>query len=408
MDKITKFIKECEEELTNNFQEVDDIAFQNFKKVHNAFQNNKVALRHFAGTSGYGYDDVGRDTLCEIFAEVFECEKALFSPNIVSGTHAISLCLFGILRPTDTLLSISGPVYDTLEDVIKGSNIGSLKDFNINYDEIDLVNNDFDYTKIEKYLMTNKVKLVFMQRSRGYCDRLPLTTHQIKKVCSVIKKISPDTVIFVDNCYGEFIDIKEPVSIGADLMAGSMIKNPGGGLAPTGGYIAGKSSFVDLAANRLTAPSIGMEVGSYISGYQYFYQGLYQSPHTVAQAIKGGLLFSHALSKLGFETLPKSKEKYNDIICSIKFNDKEQLIKFCQTIQYASPVDSFATPYPWDMPGYNDQVIMAAGCFVQGASIELSCDSPIKEPYIAYLQGGLSFEHAKLALEYCIKQLNLL
>lgn len=408
MTNISSFIKECENELITNFNEVDEISFANFKKVHNSFQNNRVALRHFTGTSGYGYDDLGRDTLCKIFAEIFECEKAIFSPNIVSGTHAISLCLLGVLRPNDTLLSISGKVYDTLQDVINGKNIGSLKDFNINYDEIDLINNDFDYTAIEYYLKSQFVKMVFLQRSRGYSDRLPLSIKQIENICKFIKKISPKTLIFVDNCYGEFVDIKEPVSVGADLMAGSMIKNPGGGLAPTGGYIAGKADCIDLVANRLTAPSIGAEVGSYLCGYQYFYQGLYQAPHTVAQAIKGGLLFSHALIKLGFETLPKSKEKYNDIICSIKFNNKEQLIKFCQTIQLASPIDSFVTPIPWDMPGYNEQVIMAAGCFVQGASIELSCDSPIKEPYIAYLQGGLCFEHAKLALEYCISKLNLL
>lgn len=408
MQKITDFINKCEQELQSGFKNTDQIAYKNFKKVHAAFQNNRVALRHFAGTTGYGYDDVGRDTLCKIFAEIFECEKAIFSPNIVSGTHAISLCLFGVLRPGDTLLSISGGIYDTLESVVSGTEIGSLKDFGINFDKIELIGSDFDYENIQKTLKSTKIKMVFIQRSRGYSSREPLSLQQIARVSEFIKSVSPDTVIFVDNCYGEFIDIAEPVAVGADLMAGSMIKNPGGGLAPTGGYIAGREVYVDLAANRLTAPSIGMEVGSYASGYQYFYQGLYQAPHTVAQAVKGGMLFAHALSKLGFSTIPKINEPFKDIICSVEFDNAQQLITFCQTIQYASPVDSFATPMPWDMPGYNEQVIMAAGCFVQGASIELSCDSPIKKPYIAYLQGGLSYEHAKLALEFCLKKLKLI
>ncbi|MBQ9715941.1 MAG: methionine gamma-lyase family protein [Clostridia bacterium] len=408
MQNIQEFINQCQQELNHEFQLVDEIAYKNFKKIHQAFQENRVALRHFAGTTGYGYDDVGRDTLCKIFADVFGCEKAIFSPNIVSGTHAISLCLFGVLRPNDVLLSISGEIYDTLENVVKGSNIGSLKDFGIDYDQIELKDGDFDHQAIAERLAKQQIKMVYIQRSRGYCLRQPLSIEQIEKVCKTIKQVSPQTIIFVDNCYGEFIDTQEPVAVGADLMAGSMIKNPGGGLAPTGGYVAGKEVYVDLTANRLTAPSIGMEVGSYMSGYQYFYQGFYQSSHTVAQAIKGGMLFAHALTKLGFNTLPKSKEHFKDIICSIEFDTAEQLIKFCQTIQYASPIDSFVTPMPWDMPGYNEQVIMAAGCFVQGASIELSCDSPIKAPYVAYLQGGLSFEHTKLALEFCIEKLNLL
>lgn len=408
MNKITEFLSQCEDNLAENFKKVDNIAFNNFKKIHTAFQSNRVALRHFAGTTGYGYDDVGRDTLCKIFAEIFGCEKAIFSPNIVSGTHAISLVLFGILRPGDNLLSISGDIYDTLQSVVSGENIGSLKDFGIHFEQIELANNDFDYPTIEQALKSKKIKLIFIQRSRGYGSREPLDIEQIGDVCKFIKSISPETIIFVDNCYGEFVDTLEPTQVGADLIAGSMIKNPGGGLAPTGGYIAGKGALVDLAAGRLTAPSIGMEVGSYQSGYQYFYQGLYQAPHTVAQAIKGGMLFSYALSELGLNTFPKAKRPFKDIICSVRFETTEQLIKFCQTIQYASPVDSYVTPLPWDMPGYAEQVIMAAGCFVQGASIELSCDSPIKKPYIAYLQGGLSYEHAKLALQFCIEKLELI
>ena len=245
MQNIQEFINQCQIELTENFQQVDHIAYENFKKIHHAFQENRVALRHFSGTTGYGYDDVGRDTLCKIFADVFNCEKAIFSPNIVSGTHAISLCLFGILRPNDVLLSISGEIYDTLENVVKGSGIGSLKDFNVDYDQIDLLNGDFDHEAISNRLSQQKIKMVYIQRSRGYCLRQPLTIDQISKVCKTIKQVSPDTIIFVDNCYGEFIDVKEPVAVGADLMAGSMIKNPGGGLAPTGGYVAGKEILVD-------------------------------------------------------------------------------------------------------------------------------------------------------------------
>lgn len=405
---IRQFIDDCEADLAENFKQVDAVAYENFKKIHSAFQNNRVALRHFAGTTGYGYDDVGRDTLCKIYAEVFDSEKAIFSPSIVSGTHAISLALFGVLRPSDRLLSITGNVYDTLENVVKGDGIGSLKDFGVSFDQIELTENDFDYRSIEQYLKKHQTKVVFIQRSRGYCGRMPITIEQIRQVCAFIKNISKNTIIFVDNCYGEFIETVEPTAVGADLIAGSLIKNPGGGLAPTGGYVAGRADLIDLTAGRLTAPSIGMEVGSYEAGYRSFYQGLYQAPHTVAQAIKGGMLFANSLSKLGFKTTPPAKMPFKDIICSIEVDTEEQLIKFCQTIQYASPIDSFATPMPWDMPGYADQVIMAAGCFVQGASIELSCDSPIKKPYIAYMQGGLSYEHCKLALEFCINKLNLL
>lgn len=409
IEKIKSFVDSCQADLAEEFKKTDDTAFFNFKKIHEAFQKNKVALRHFSGTSGYGYDDAGRDTLCRIFADVFKAEKAIFSPNIVSGTHAITLALFGVLRPGDTLLSVSGDIYDTLQNVVNGKDIGSLRDFGINYDQIELSNGQIDLSKVEEVLKSNHtIKMVMVQRSRGYSWRSPIAINQIEKLVKTVKEINRDIVVFVDNCYGEFVDLSEPTEVGADLIAGSLIKNPGGGLAPTGGYIAGKSNLVDLVANRLTAPSIGMEVGSYLNGYQYFYQGLYQSAHTVAQAIKGSMLFSYCLSKLGFGTLPAPGEKFEDIICSIKFNTEEELITFCQTIQYASPVDSYVTPMPWDMPGYTDQVIMAAGCFVQGASIELSCDSPIKKPYVAYLQGSLSFEHAKLALIYCLNRLNLI
>ncbi len=387
-----------EKELSNQFNKLEEISYYNTEKVLNAFKNNKIALRHFNGTTGYGYDDEGRDTLNKIFAEVLGAEKAIVSPNIVSGTHAISLALYGILRPNDTFLSISGTPYDTLNDVINGQGNGSLKDFLINFDIINLKNNQFDKDSIKNYLSKNNPKMITIQRSRGYEWRNALSISQIEDIVSFLRNLGFNGCIFMDNCYGEFIDKREPCDVGVDLIAGSMIKNIGGGLAPTGGYIAGKAEYVDLVQNRVTAPSIGGEVGSYASTYQYFYQGLFVAPHVVKEALKGSLLFGKVLNSLGFQTSPNIDELPADIIRAIKFETKEQLIKFINSIQKNSPVDSFVDVYPWDMPGYEDQVIMAAGCFVQGASIELSADAPIKEPYIAYMQGGLTYEHLKIAL----------
>ena len=402
---IEKLIIECENNAKSTFEKIDSVAYENQVKVLGAFQNNKVALRHFAPTTGYGYDDIGRDTLCSVFAEIFGAEKAIVSPLIASGTHAISLMLFAILRPNDKMLSISGDVYDTLQDVISKSGIGSLKDYGVEFDKIELKNGEFDTKKIREYIKKSPPKVVFIQRSRGYNWRNAISIAQIKEICSLVKSLAKNTIIAVDNCYGEFTDTVEPTQVGADICAGSMIKNPGGGLAPTGGYIAGRTDLVEMAGYRLTAPGVGMEVGSYAADYRPYYQGLFTAPHVTAQALKGAVLFSHLFSALGYETLPETADAPNDIICSIKFKSADELIDFCRTVQSVSPIDSHVTPYPWDMPGYNHQVIMAAGTFVQGASIELSADSPIKEPYIAYLQGGLTYEHVRYAALKCAQAL---
>jgi cystathionine beta-lyase family protein involved in aluminum resistance len=405
---IIDIINECEKELNQSFKTVENIALSNQEKVLNAFQNNRIALRHFAPTSGYGYDDIGRDTLCALFADVFHTEKAIVSPLIANGTHALTLALFGVLRPNDTLLYISGTPYDTLENVIGGKDIGSLKDFGISFAQTELKDDgSFDKEAISKAINEHNPKMIAIQRSRGYSWRNALKMSEFEDIISFVKNIKPDVAIMVDNCYGEFVDVIEPSDVGADIVVGSLIKNPGGGLAPTGGYIAGKEKYVDLIAGRLTAPGIGMEVGSYLSTYQYFYQGLFLAPHVVSQAIKASLLFSAVFSKLGYKVLPAPNEIGSDIITSIEFNEADELIKFCQAIQACSPIDSFVTPEPWDMPGYNHQVIMAAGTFVQGASIEMSADSPIKKPYIAYFQGSLTYEHAKLALKKCLELLEI-
>lgn len=396
--KINEVITNAENDLSDAFSRIENIALYNQNKVLEAFRKNRVALMHFAPTSGYGYDDIGRDTLCRLFADIFNCESALVSPLIANGTHAISAALFGILRPGNTLYSITGNPYDTLMDVVEGDNIGSLKDFGVEFIKTELTSDGkIDADTVLKTVKTNKPDAVFIQRSRGYSWRSALSVQEIAEIVAQIKKIK-DIPVIVDNCYGEFTDITEPTDFGADIAVGSLIKNPGGGLAPTGGYIAGKKSLTDLIAGRLTAPGIGMEVGSYAFGYQYFYQGLFMAPHIVAQALKASALFSRVFGILGYATLPVYGEKQNDIITSIKFNTKEELISFCQTIQTYSPVDSHVLPEPWDMPGYKHQVIMAAGAFVQGASIEMSADAPIKEPFIAYFQGSLTYEHAKIVL----------
>ncbi|MEG2676341.1 MAG: methionine gamma-lyase family protein, partial [Clostridia bacterium] len=340
------------------------------------------------------------------FAEIFGAEQAIVSPLIVSGTHAISLALFGVLRPNDEMVAISGAPYDTLQTIITGENIGSLKDYNIAYKQVELLDGNFDYANIKKAI-NEKTKLIFIGRSRGYEWRDAISIDQIKDVCAFIRSFNQKVVIMCDNCYGEFIDYFEPTQVGADLVAGSMIKNIGGGIAPTGGYICGKSKLIEQVSYKLTAPSIGMEVGSYAYGYRTFYQGLFLAPHTTANAVKGSLLFGRAFADCGFDTMPLPEKKCNDIIRSIKFDNKDDLISFCRCIQQVSPIDSNVTPFPWDMPGYTDQVIMAAGTFVAGASIELSADSPIKEPYVAYLQGGLTYEHCKIAALYCVDKIIL-
>ncbi len=406
MKNIEKFISETIEECQGKFRKIDEIALFNQQKVLNAFIDCGIALRHFAGTSGYGYDDVGRDGLNKLFARVFNTEAAVVSPLISSGTHALTVALFGILRPGDAALSVSGRPYDTLQDVIFAKGNGSLADFGIGFETVNLTQDgDFDFRAIEERLMSENIKAVYVQRSRGYEWRKSFSVEKIGELCRFVKKIRPNMCVMIDNCYGEFVQAKEPSEAGADICAGSLIKNPGGGICPTGGYIVGAGKYIDLIAGRLTAPSVGCEIGSYAAGYRNFYQGLFLAPHTVAQAVKTAMLFSCAISKLGYEVLPCAEDDFYDIVCSVKFNDPDKLISFCQSIQTASPVDGFAVPEPWDMPGYSDKVIMAAGCFVQGSSIELSCDAPIRSPYIAYLQGGLTFEHGVIALKKALENL---
>lgn len=401
---IINLIENAEKKLSTYFKKLDEIALFNQNKVLDAFRNNNIASRHMCGTTGYGYDDIGRDTLCKLYSDIFHTEACVVSPLIVSGTHALTLALFAALRPNDTMLSITGAPYDTLRTVIGGENIGSLKDFGISYEQIDLINSKFDFDAIKNALENKTYKLIFIGRSRGYEWRDALSVKQIGEVIGLIRKIQPNTIIMVDNCYGEFMDILEPSDVGADMMVGSLIKNPGGGLAPTGGYIAGKKDIIDQVAYRLTAPSIGMEVGSYISGYVPYYQGIFLAPHTVINAVKGSALMGQVFKDLGYEVMPEPEAPCNDIIRSIKFNTADELIKFIQSIQKASPIDSNVVPYPWAMPGYENEVIMAAGTFTQGASIELSADSPIKEPYIAYVQGGLTYEHVKIATMMCAEE----
>ncbi len=400
--------KEIAEALDNTrqiFAELDEISLYNEKKVIDAFCKNNVALRHFNGTTGYGSDDVGRETLGKVLADIFEADKAIVSPLIASGTAAISLALFGVLRPKDRVLSVTGSPYDTLSDVVFGEGIGSLKDFGIDFDAIDLVDGGFDYPKIERYLKTNTVKMIYVQRSKGYALRPALSVKQIGQLCAFVKEYAPNAVIFCDNCYGEFVEKTEPTSVGADLCAGSFIKNIGGGIAPTGGYVVGRADLVDLVAGRLTAPSVGMEIGSYQAGYRLFYQGLFLAPHTVNQALKTATLFSYVLSERGYDVIPKRGDHLGDIVCSIRLGSPDSMIKFCRAIQSVSPVDGFVKPEPWRQAGYADKVIMAAGCFVEGASIELSCDGPIRPPYTVYLQGGLTLEHGILALEKVLEEL---
>ncbi len=392
-------IEKCEENLSQKFKYIEDVALFNQEKVLNAFKKNQIALRHFVGTSGYGYGDEGRDTLNNLFADVFGSESAICSPSIASGTHALTLCLFGLLRPNDKVLSVSGTPYDTLNDVINGEGIGSLKDFNVDFECLNIKNGDFDYESIADKISKKEYKMLYLQRSRGYEWRDALSISQIEKLVNFVRELGFNGIIMLDNCYGEFVEKQEATEVGVNVMAGSMIKNPGGGIAPTGGYIAGDKKLLEQIAGRITAPSIGLEVGSYAFGYQYFYQGLFLAPHAVSQAIKGSLLVGEVLDSLGYETSPSKDKIPGDIIRAIKFNDKDKLISFIQTIQKYSPVDSHVSVEPWDMPGYEDAVIMAAGCFVQGSSLELSADAPIRPPYIAYMQGGLTYEHVKIALK---------
>lgn len=400
-----KLIESCEKKLESAFKRVDGVSYFNQVKVLKAFNKYNVATRHFNGSTGYGYGDEGRDCLGKLYAEVFGTEEGIVSPHLLSGTHALTVALFGLLRPNDTLLCISGMPYDTLRGVIFGENNGSLKDFGVNFDYCDLLDGEFDCKTIKKKL-NDKVKIVYIQRSRGYELRDALSCGQIETVCKFLRENGFKGCIFVDNCYGEFVEKTEPTQVGADIIVGSLIKNAGGGLAPTGGYICGKREYIDLIGKRLTAPSIGLEVGSFAGGYQYFYQGLFLAPHTVAQALKTSLLIGTAMGELGYRNYPSLDKIPYDITRAIQFDNAEKMIDFIREVQYASPVDGFVTCEPWAMPGYDDDIIMAAGTFVGGSSIELSADGPVKPPYIVYFQGGLTYEHGKYALQRILDKIS--
>lgn len=402
-DKIFEMYETAMKDVESEFQYYDSIREFNQLKVLNAMQEERISDSHFTNSSGYGYGDIGRDALDRVYARIFNCESALVRPHFVNGTHAIGAALFGNLRTNDTMLSICGTPYDTLHNIIGMSgkeNIGSLKEYGVKYKQVDLMENGkVNLEEVKKHLQEDSsIKLIHIQRSTGYGWRKSLLISDIKEIISFIKEIRKDVICFVDNCYGEFIDELEPTDVGADLIAGSLIKNIGGGIAPTGGYIAGKSAYVEQAAYRLTIPGIGGECGSTFGVMRLLYQGLFFAPHVAIEAVKGAIFCSRIMELFGFEVMPKYNDKRSDIIQAIKFRDKNKVINFCKGIQAGSPVDSFVQCEPWDMPGYSDQVIMAAGAFIQGASIELSADAPIREPYIAYLQGGLTFDHAKVGI----------
>lgn len=405
MRNIGEFIKENERALAPVFSEMDEVSFHNQTKVLAAFRKNRVAIRHFTPTTGYGYGDEGRDTLGRVFADAFGAEACIASPHLLSGTHALTVALFGLLYAGDTLLSVTGEPYDTLSDLLHGKNIGSFPDYGIGYRKTDLIEGEIDREAVRAALSDKTVKVVFLQRSRGYEWRDALSPAKIGEICAFVRSCGFDGCIFCDNCYGEFTAVEEPNAGGVDVCVGSLNKNPGGGIAPTGGYILGKQKYIDRIAGRLTSPSIGLEVGSYAYGYQPFYQGFFLAPHTVAQAVKGSLLIGKCLSVLGYATSPSCDYLPSDITRAVRFENKEELLSFIQAVQTVSPVDSYLSVEPWDMPGYADQVVMAAGTFMQGATLELSADAPVRKPYIAYFQGGLTYEHVRCALTEILENL---
>ena len=405
-EKVLKFARETEAALKERFEEIDGVAEYNQLKVIKAMQEARVSDIHFAGTTGYGYNDLGRDTLEEVYAKAFHGEDALVRPQLISGTHALTIALSGNLRPGDEILSPVGKPYDTLEEVIGiRDSVGSLKEFGITYSQVDLLpNGDFDFENIKKAI-NERTKLIEIQRSKGYATRPTLSVKRIGELISFIKSIKPDVICMVDNCYGEFVEEKEPLEVGADMIVGSLIKNPGGGLAPIGGYIVGKKECVENAAYRLTSPGLGKEVGASLGVIQSFYQGFFMAPTVVSGALKGAVFAANIYEKLGFSVIPNGTESRHDIIQAVTFNNPDAMIAFCEGIQAAAPVDSYVTPEPWAMPGYDSDVIMAAGAFVQGSSIELSADGPIKPPYAVYFQGGLTWYHAKLGILMSLQKL---
>ena len=398
-EEVVDLVNKCEIDCFEEFAKIDEACSFNSLKVLASFHRNKVSEAHFVGTTGYGYNDLGRDVIEDIFKDVLGCEDALVRGQFISGSHALTVCFFGILRPGDLLLSISGKPYDTLDEVIGiRDNPSSLKSFGVKYEQIDLVDDDFDYEKIEEFVKNNKVKVVEIQRSKGYSTRKSLSLEKLGKVIKLIKNIDKDVIIMVDNCYCEFVSEAEPVSVGADIIVGSLIKNLGGGIAPNGAYIAGRRDLVSLCADRLTVPGCGKEVGPSLDINKQILQGLFMAPSVVSSALKTAILTSRVMEELGYDVEPKYNDERVDIVQNIIFRDPDKLIEFTRGIQEASAIDSMAIVEPSDMPGYDSQVIMASGSFTQGSSIELSCDGPLREPYIAYMQGGLTYQYGKLGL----------
>lgn len=405
-NEINKVIYEEEQKIKKELKAIDTLCVKNSAKVLEAFHKHNVGEIHFGSTTGYGYNDIGRDVIEEVFADVLDAEEALVRTQFISGSHALTVALFSLLRPGDTLLSITGLPYDTLHEVIGiKENESSLASYQISYEQIDLKDNDFDYEKIEKTLKEKKIKVIEIQRSRGYSTRKSLAIDEVEKVIKRVRKVDKDVIIMVDNCYCEFVEEKTPLSVGADIIVGSLIKNLGGGIAPNGAYIAGKKQYIKLASERLTLPGEGKEVGPSLGMNKQLLQGLFFAPSVVGSALKTAVLTAKVLERYGYEVEPKYNEKRADIVQTIIFNDRDKLIKYCQGIQMSSPIDASAIPLPWDMPGYDDQVIMAAGSFTQGSSIELSCDGPLRPPYIAYQQGSLTYEYGKLALVIAVQNM---
>lgn len=407
-DNILELFAKSEEKIKDQLQKIDELCDRNSLKVLNAFRNNNISEIHFNSTTGYGYNDIGRSAIEKVFAEILGGEDALVRSQFISGSHALTVTLFALLRPQDTLLSITGKPYDTLDEVIGiVDNKSSLKSFNINYEQIDLINNDFDYKAIEEKLKSKKIKVIEIQRSKGYSTRKSIVLSKVNEVIKFIRNIDKEVIIMIDNCYCEFVDDKSPLEIDnpADVIVGSLIKNLGGGIAPNGAYVAGKKDLIDLVADRLTVPGEGREVGPTLGINKSLLQGIFMAPSVVCSSLKTAVLTSYVLESIGYEVEPRYDDERADIVQNIIFHDKDKLIKYCQGIQKGSPIDSNVTPIPWDMPGYTDQVIMASGSFTQGSSIEMSCDGPIREPYIAYQQGGLTYNYGKLAVMIAVNEI---
>ena len=405
-EKVSKLVSESEKELDGVFRGIDDVCEYNSMKVLSAFNRNNVSESHFISTTGYGYNDIGRDVIERVYSDIFKSEDALVRTQIISGTHALTVTLFALLRPDDVLLSISGKPYDTLDEVIGiTDNDSSLKSYGIRYEQIDLIDNNFDYEMIEKRLRESFIKVIEIQRSKGYSTRKSIGIEKLEKVIKLIKSVSPNTIVMVDNCYCEFVDKIEPIEVGADVAVGSLIKNLGGGIASNGGYIVGKRNLIELCAERLNVPGEGKEVGPTMGMNKSLLMGLFFSPKVVTEAVKIAVLTSMVLEKLGYDVEPKWNDKRVDIVQNIIFNDKEKLIKYCEGLQGASPIDSNVLPIPSPMPGYNDMVIMASGSFTQGSSIELSCDAPLRSPYILYQQGGLTYQYGNIGICNAISRL---